>query len=177
MDKLKEYIEQNLDKIDIEEPNEGHFDRFVKKLKVQEPITVRRQFSQWFVAASIIILFSIITYFSLTSIIDSSKYTLARYSNEMEETEWYFNTQIDIRYSKIKELSKTSNISFQMLQSDLNEMDTYYASLQKDLSNNPQDERIINAMINYYKNKIDLLDRIIDQTYELAINDLKTNQL
>ncbi len=42
-------------------------------------------------------------------------------------------------------------------------MDSVYVSLQKELKANPNDERIINAMIEHYQTKLDVMTYIVSQ--------------
>ena len=48
-------------------------------------------------------------------------------------------------------------------------MDFAYKDLQKDLNQNPCDERVINAIITYYQFKIEFMDQIITQTRKINI--------
>jgi len=42
-------------------------------------------------------------------------------------------------------------------------MDSVYVQLQKELKANPDDERIINAMIEHYQTKVEVMTYILDQ--------------
>ena len=42
-------------------------------------------------------------------------------------------------------------------------MDSVYVQLQKELKANPNDERIINAMIEHYQTKVDVMNYILNQ--------------
>ena len=42
-------------------------------------------------------------------------------------------------------------------------MDSVYVQLQKELKANPDDERIINAMIEHYQTKVDVMNYILNQ--------------
>jgi uncharacterized protein (DUF305 family) len=51
----------------------------------------------------------------------------------------------------------------QMLLMEMKSMDSVYVSLQKELKANPDDQRIINAMIEHYQTKVDVMNYIINQ--------------
>lgn len=51
----------------------------------------------------------------------------------------------------------------QMLINEMKSMDSVYVSLQKELKANPNDERIINAMIEHYQTKVEVLNYIVNQ--------------
>jgi len=46
-------------------------------------------------------------------------------------------------------------------------MDSVYIQLQKDLKANPNDERIINAMIEHYQTKVEVMSYILNQLKDL----------
>jgi len=50
-----------------------------------------------------------------------------------------------------------------MIDKELEQLDVNYKTLQDELIKNKNDERIINAMIDNYQNKIDFLDLVINQ--------------
>jgi hypothetical protein len=51
----------------------------------------------------------------------------------------------------------------QMLDNELQSMDSIYVQLKKELKANPDDDRIINAMIEHYQTKVDVLSYVVDQ--------------
>jgi len=46
---------------------------------------------------------------------------------------------------------------------EMKSMDSTYVSLQKELKANPNDERIINAMIEHYQTKLEVMTYIVNQ--------------
>jgi hypothetical protein len=50
-----------------------------------------------------------------------------------------------------------------MLMKEMKSMDSTYVSLQKELKANPNDERIINAMIEHYQTKLEVMTYIVSQ--------------
>jgi len=51
----------------------------------------------------------------------------------------------------------------EVLRNEMQNMDSVYVQLQKDLKANPDDERIINAMIEHYQTKVEVLTFIVNQ--------------
>jgi hypothetical protein len=51
----------------------------------------------------------------------------------------------------------------EMLIREMKSMDSVYVSLQKELKANPDDERIINAMIEHYQTKLEVMTYIVNQ--------------
>jgi hypothetical protein len=54
-------------------------------------------------------------------------------------------------------------------------MDSVYVSLQKELKANPNDERIINAMIEHYQTKVEIMSYIVNQLKTIR-NDNKNKK-
>jgi hypothetical protein len=54
-----------------------------------------------------------------------------------------------------------------ILSEELKEMDERYTQLKKELELYPDDERVIQAMIEYYQVKTNVLNRIIEQLYQI----------
>jgi hypothetical protein len=50
-----------------------------------------------------------------------------------------------------------------MLKKEMESMDSVYIQLQKELKANPNDERIINAMIEHYQTKLEVMSFIVNQ--------------
>jgi uncharacterized protein (DUF305 family) len=50
-----------------------------------------------------------------------------------------------------------------MLMHELSEMDSIYENLKKDLTTNPNDQRVINAMIQHYQLKVEVMNQILNQ--------------
>jgi hypothetical protein len=58
---------------------------------------------------------------------------------------------------------KNNPVQKSMLMKEIKSMDSTYVSLQKELKANPNDERIINAMIEHYQTKLEVMTYIVNQ--------------
>ncbi len=63
-----------------------------------------------------------------------------------------------------------------MLEKEMKSMDSVYVQLQKDLKANPDDERIINAMIEHYQTKVEVMSYILNQLKELRNENINTRE-
>jgi len=54
-----------------------------------------------------------------------------------------------------------------VLMQELTSMDSVYVELQKELRENPDDQRIIDAMIKHYQTKLDVMNYILDQLRQI----------
>jgi hypothetical protein len=59
---------------------------------------------------------------------------------------------------------------------EMKSMDSVYVSLQKELKANPNDERIINAMIEHYQTKLEVMTYIVNQLQTIRNNNHNTNE-
>jgi hypothetical protein len=103
--------------------------------------------------------------------------TLASISPEYEEVEFYFTSAISGGLSQWEQLVSEGLISEdeqQMMNNELNEFEEVYKNLQADLSANPNDERVINAMLEYYQTKLSLIHMILEKLEEVK-QKTKTN--
>jgi hypothetical protein len=76
----------------------------------------------------------------------------------------YYLHQVNLMESEIGTVNITGNPEQkQMLDKELKSMDSVYVQLQKELKANPDDERIINAMIEHYQTKLEVMTFIVNQ--------------
>lgn len=181
--KEKDYIEKlisrNLEGLNDSEPSEGHFERFEEKLAKQHN---KRSFSWnvvWKVAASVIFVFLAVNqgiiWFSADSenTVASSvqqEMSLSSVSQEYEEVEFYYTNSINDGLMQWEKMAKAGLVSEQeqeMMEVELTEFENVYDRLQNDLASSPNDERVINAMLEYYQKKLSLITMIVNKLEEV----------
>jgi hypothetical protein len=59
---------------------------------------------------------------------------------------------------------------------EIKSMDSTYVSLQKELKANPNDERIINAMIEHYQTKLEVMTYIVNQLKTIRNGNLNKKE-
>jgi hypothetical protein len=64
----------------------------------------------------------------------------------------------------------------EVLFKEMKSMDSVYVSLQKELKANPNDERIINAMIEHYQTKLEVMSYIVNQLKTIRNNNQNTKE-
>jgi hypothetical protein len=171
MKPLDDFIKYNPERFDTEEPLNGHFDRFDERLEK----TYRRKtglgMSMVFKIAAAVILGLILTFTafresrllnqSLDYIVSSPEYP------ELREAEQYYSMQMDLYYSRIENLRfGNDKDQKQQILDELSDMDRQVVTLKHDLKQNPEDERVMHAIINYYQVKLEFMDMIIARTQE-----------
>lgn len=182
--KEKDYIEKlilnNLKELNNDEPPAGHFQRFEAKLegldKKKKIISLNLV---WKVAAAAVFAFLMVNqgiiWFSPEKEIENvekmgAKMTLASVSPQYEEVEFYYTNAISGGLSQWEKLVSEGLISDeeqQMMSYELKEFEEVFKNLQTDLSANPNDERVIHAMLEYYQTKLSLINMIVEKLEEV----------
>lgn len=166
MENLEKKITENRLRFDDAEPEDGHFDRFMKKLDRIQP--VRKLTIPYFIKVAVVLLLvsvsSILFYELIISLrFDDNRYSFGNLSPEYREVEDYFMHTIKVKYDQLKKLDIQDNDQKEMIMKELKEMDELYLNLSKELKNDPNNERLINAMIRHYQLKLDIINDITKQ--------------
>jgi hypothetical protein len=198
-DYIEELISKNLKELNDHEPPEGHFERFEKKLAKQHKKSTFSLNVIWKVAAAVIFVFLAVNqgiiWFSPEKeqpmqVTGREQVSLASVSDEYEEVEFYYTNAINSGLSQWEKMAADGLITEeeqQMMDTELTEFETVYQKLQNDLAANPNDERVINAMLEYYQTKLSLINMIVDKLEEVKqkneshktskINSSKTGEI
>jgi len=168
-DQWKHIIESNREIFDAEEPDKGHFERFRNKLENQ-PVKVRLLRTWLAIAVVIIVLLATNQIRIYIQAIDSQSETLLANNNEYSEAEFYFASSTQEGIDKLKSFSEKGIISEQeqaIIKNEMLEFQKTFKTLQKELKMNPEDERIINAIIETYQTRLNIINMIIDTLEEV----------
>jgi len=179
-DKIEEMILNNLEGLNDNEPLEGHFNRFEAKLNL---LYKKKKFNLnvvWKVAAAVVFVLlagnQVAIYLSqgnqgsMFSAFNKKDVTLSSVSPEYKEVEFYYTSSINSglnQWQKLKSEGFISEEEQNMMIDELNEFQNRYENLQKDLAANPNDERVINAMLEYYQAKLSVINMIVNKLEEV----------
>lgn len=176
-DNIEEIIFKNLEGLNDNEPLDGHFDRFEAKLKMQHKKKKITFGVVWKVAAAVIFVLlatnQAYIYFSpnnSSGTIADRNITLASVSEEYEEVEFYYTNAINVGLNQWNTLQTEGFISEEeqkMMDEELNEFEELFKNLQVDLEANPNDERVVNAMLDYYQAKLSVINMIVNKLQEV----------
>lgn len=166
MKPLDDYIRSHLDQFNSLEPQDDHYNRFSRKL---ERFNAPRRYGPWITLLKIaavlvigfVISFTVLREFNFIGS-GSSDLSAVISDPELSEAVDFYATQLDISYDKIKNLgfNDDPNEKKQVLH-ELTEMDKQVQAMEQDLKQNPDDERVVYAIINFYQIKIEMMDVII----------------
>jgi hypothetical protein len=168
MKTIEDIIRNNRNLFEDREPSEGHLDRFSVKLEIRhQKMASRRSIVPYLLRAAVVTL--LITLSSLWTWDHfirpgSSRMTLGQVSPQYKEVENYYLHQVNLMEGEIINMDQSQNPEQkEMLIKEIKTMDSTYISLQKELKANPNDERIINAMIEHYQTKLEVMTYIVNQ--------------
>jgi hypothetical protein len=168
MKSIEDIIRNNKDFFEDAEPSTGHLERFNRKLEKRFQVnTIKRSIVPYLLKAAVVTL--LITLSSLWTWdhfirTGSSRMTLGQVSPQYKEVENYYVHQVNLMEGEIVNVDLKNNPAQKtMLMKEMKSMDSTYVSLQKELKTNPNDERIINAMIEHYQTKLEVMSYIVNQ--------------
>jgi hypothetical protein len=177
MSDLEKHIIECRDQMDTSEPPSGHLKRFSKRLRQnnQQPgkkINLRHALQ---IAASLAILLTSTVLIVKTGK-GGNKIAEAPVVEEFQETTSFYARQVNERYDDIAAIPFDSEKEQEILLRELSEMDDYYKELLRELDANPGDERVMNALIQHYRIKLQVLDQIIDQLSQFKNSNTEKNE-
>jgi len=163
--KLEDIIRNNAGVFDSEEPSAAHFEKFLKKLddshrnvKKERLIKILTHVAS--VAAVILLVISIVLLQQ-----QSKEDTLSqKLPAEVTEIENYFQYQIDINLKTLNSSLENCPVQKQNMLSCFKELDKSFRTIQNDLKENPGNEQVLNALINHYQTKLEIMEQINRQT-------------
>jgi hypothetical protein len=168
MNNIEDILKSSKDFFEDKEPSEGHFERFNRKLEIRfRSHTTKRSIVPYLLRAAVVtLLVTLSSLWTWDNFIrpDSRRMTLGQVSPQYKEVENYYVHQVNLMEGEIVNIDLKNNPEQKnMLISEMKSMDSVYVSLQKELKANPNDERIINAMIEHYQTKLEVMTYIVNQ--------------
>jgi len=181
-DELDKLIINNRNSFQDEEPLEGHFERFEARLqKVSKPART----INWRLTLQI----AAVVVFALLAVNQARIYflpekhetlSLGSISPEYREVEFYYTNSIQMdmnQWKKLKDEGMISESDEQMMQKEQVEFDQMYQKLLVDLKANPDDERVINAMLEYYQARMNVMSLVISKLKEVKQSKNKSHEI
>jgi hypothetical protein len=158
MDRLKEYIKSHRAAFDDQNPDPALWDQIASKLPEPRVAVRRLVMWKWMTAAAVIIALVMCgvvagMYMGSGSGIQNPAYT------EFLQAEQYYNSQYNKKKSELAQYVHDPEVD-----RDLNKLDQMHAELSAELmkSSNPDKTELINAMIQVYRTRIELLQRVLN---------------
>ena len=172
MNRIEDIIKSSRGEFDDREPSDGHFERFSFKLATRlHAGKAKRSILPYLLKAAVVTL--LVTLSSLWTfdhfVRPNLKRTmsLSEVSPEYREVESYYVQQVNFMENEFTALDLTNPEQKEVLMKEMASMDSVYTELKKELKANPDDQRIIDAMIKHYQTKIEVMSYILDQLREI----------
>ncbi len=183
-DLLEQIIRENKHELEEEAPL-GHFERFEAKLNREHKKQIR--FDRKFIlqlAASLVFILLLGNQLRMYFAPDQGKQTqetatLSSVSDEYSEVEFYYTSAINqgmSEWDKLVEDGFISEADQQMMTNEIKEFDRMQEQLQQELQANPDDERVINAMLDYYQARLSITTLIVDKLKEVKHQKMTQNE-
>ena len=164
MKTIDEVIRTNRDFFEGHEPSDGHFERFSRKLELKSNIiTPKRSIVPYLLKAAVVtLLITLSSLWTWEHFIKTGRdrMALGDVSPQYKEVESYYIHQVNLMENEIVNVNLSTSPE---LMKEMKSMDSVYVQLQKELNANPNDERIINAMIEHYQTKLEVMSYIVNQ--------------
>ncbi len=178
MNRIEDIINKGRSEFDDREPSDGHFERFSFRLATRlHAGKAKRSIVPYLLKAAVVTL--LVTLSSLWTFDHfvrpnlKTKMTLSEVSPEYREVEKYYVQQVNFVENEFSSLNLSTPEQKEVLMKEMASMDSVYVELQKELRANPDDQRIIDAMIRHYQTKIEVMTYILDQLKEIKAETVK----
>lgn len=173
--KKEDYIEQlitsRLDELNNDEPPSGHFDRFEARLREESRKRMIPWQRVWQVAAAVIFVLMAGNQVRLWLTPDEKPLaSLSGISPEYAEVEYFYTRSIQEGIETWNELAHTGLVPEEenrIMQMEFKEFERRFAEIQKEFEAYPNDERVIQAMLEYYQAKLNVITMIVNKLYEV----------
>ena len=178
MNDLDNIIQKNRELFNANEPNDGHFERFEQK--INELNKKKKTFTFGYIlkaaaVAILVVLSGLWIYENVNETKINRGIALSEISPEYGEVEMYYTHLVNQKYGEINQCQSLDSLQKKILVHELNDMDSIYENLKKDLTANPNDKRVINAMIQHYQLKVEVMNQILSQLQQVQnINKQKS---
>ena len=165
-DKLKQRVEESRQEWELYESNlEGLWDNIEAQLDKQEVKQSNVHDHKFWLKIAASVLVTLGVSWAVMSTMDfygSSQevYALGDISSELAETEYYYASQID---EKLQLINASDSEINKLVMEDMSLLDSAYYELQQDLKDNADNEEVINAMIQNYRIKLQVLEKVLDE--------------
>lgn len=169
-DKLERFIVENRDDFDVYEPSEELWDRIQKP----SPKVIQLNWKTIAVRVAAVVVIFIASYFFHDMMQKDNTQNITQQNPEMDdqqmeqvqvlmEAEVFYSSQINNTKDEIFRLSGNDQELIDDINFDMVELDDIFQELKNDLKDNSDNEEVIEAMIQNYRIKLQVLEEILTQ--------------
>ena len=164
MDEFEKYIKQNKSKFD---DHEADTSKMWKAISVELDKPKAKVIPLWKssvfkIAASVVLLLGILTILNLSMGIGTSS-TNDIASKELQEIDMYYQKMVQAQVTLVRNNTSISENNKEEFLDFMDELDEEYKALKFDLGDNIDNELVLEAIINNYKKRIELIENLLEQ--------------
>lgn len=164
-DKLEKYVLDHRDQFDDQEPDPSLWEKVeTRKAPV---IRINWKSAAWKVAAAVAIFIGSYFFHDYMSSRNHLPGGLSKdaspIAKELLEAEAYYSAQINMRKDEVFRLTATNPEVRYEIDREMVDLDRVFSELKEDLKDNADNEEVIEAMIQNYRLKLDILEEMLQQ--------------
>jgi septal ring factor EnvC (AmiA/AmiB activator) len=183
---LEQFIQNHHQDFDINEVPAGLWDKIDKSLgKEIEPDEVVfkfkkssiSRFKSWAIAASILLVMGYFSAFYLNNKSDSTEQIVAEVAPQYGDKMVQYTSLIESKREEIKQIENHDPVMYKEFATEIEKLNQDYQNLQTELSQTPNQEDLVKAMIQNLQVQLDILNRqlmIIEKVKEYRKNPMKS---
>ena len=182
-DKLEKYIAENRDQFDQYEPDPGMWKKIERKIQPESRMDWRMILIRAAgVAAIFVVSFLISEYIHRVMEEGTRTGRMVKRDKEivipeLQEAEAYYAGLVSEKLAQMKSVISDYPDIEKELQNDLSELDSIYAELKNDLRDNIANQEVINAIIENYRLRIEILeDMLVELDPEESIHEINKEE-
>jgi len=167
---LEEFVKANREDFDVRQPDPSLWLRInpaSEKPKANRQI----RWLRYAVAAAVIFAFVSAGIYFITGTNPSPEKLYGELYREIMEAEAYYTGIVDQKYNELTPWLSSSPELKEELDYDLDELDQIYLDLKSDLQDNVGNPEVIDAMIQQYRMKVEILEQLLNQLKEKEKQD------
>jgi hypothetical protein len=163
MKKLEDFIRKNREDLDDHDPSPEVWKGIRRNLGSHHPFIMRR-----LAAAAVIIVVATAAIFhyikdNKVGAMNKREAFMMKNNPQLKETELYYNNLVNSLYNEVTPmLAGFPDIRKEFL-SDMLQIDSICTDIKKDLKDNVSNQEVIEALINNYRIKIQILEEMLDE--------------
>jgi len=174
-DPLEAFVHQNRDAFDLREPTTELWDRIADKLPPDKeqsmPTMVPLRLVLKMAAMIVVILGAVLFLFfpqngNSEIWLKGNNIALHDISPEMAEVEQHYKALIEAKLITLQSSEILNGSDYQSLIDDMTELDKDYEELKKELRHSLDKEKIIEAMIQNYRLRLQILEKMLRQIHK-----------
>ena len=162
---IQKLVSDNRDQFDSESPSLNHMERFNSKLERRFKSAQSWFEIRWMAASVAMVIVAVGIMFNLYI----HPYTgrtvnpmVSATTIELNETEVFYKEQIDKRLAELNQLNFPDPQQKSAVLKEIAAMDQNYKQLKNELDKNPDDERLINGIVEHYQVKLETISHVIN---------------